>query len=113
MEKQKYKNTGKKISIRKDFFIKKDNINIEFTNTEGKTIDAILGICGRARCKAAISFSDETITEAYFDTDDKDKYDNEIHSLFHTLWSKAKGSDYDKNEWKRLVDILREYNVEV
>lgn len=33
--------------------------------------------------------------------------DHELHRLFHTLWTKAVGTDrYDKEEWKRLEEII-------
>ena len=33
--------------------------------------------------------------------------DHELHRLFHTLWTKAVGTDrYNKEEWKRLETII-------
>lgn len=36
--------------------------------------------------------------------------DQEIHQLFHTLWTKAVGTaDYDKSEWKSLSAFVYEH----
>ncbi len=33
--------------------------------------------------------------------------DQEIHQLFHILWTKAVGTvDYDKGEWKQFADFV-------
>lgn len=33
--------------------------------------------------------------------------DQEIHQLFHILWTKAVGTvDYDKREWKQFADFV-------
>lgn len=33
--------------------------------------------------------------------------DQAIHTLLHTLWTKAVGTaDYDKSEWKRMSDFV-------
>jgi hypothetical protein len=35
----------------------------------------------------------------------------EVHQLFHALWSKASGPDYDKTEWLRLEQLLRNFGA--
>ncbi len=36
----------------------------------------------------------------------------DIHSLLHTLWSKAVGTDgYDKSEWKRFNELLVQHTT--
>jgi hypothetical protein len=43
---------------------------------------------------------------------ERDTIAQEIHGLFHRLWSKAVGTpDYDKSEWKRF-DILLQQNLQ-
>jgi len=45
------------------------------------------------------------------------KKDNqlEIKTLFHTLWTKAVANmqDYNKKEWQKLADLLRQHDIEV
>jgi len=38
--------------------------------------------------------------------------DHELHRLFHTLWTKAVGTDkYNKEEWKRLEEIISNLQI--
>jgi hypothetical protein len=40
--------------------------------------------------------------------------DRELHRLFHTLWTKAVGTDrYNKEEWKRLEEIISNLQIKV
>ena len=45
----------------------------------------------------------------------KEDNQSEIKALFHTLWTKAviNIKDYDKKEWQKLADLLRQHDIEV